>query len=127
MHRHTSPAPGIMVWGGVGFHCHTSLVSIAVTPNSQRYISEVLESVVLPYIQRLPSAVFQQNNVQPHVAHNVFKSSSLPIKLNCFLHLACSPDLSPILNVWPMLAQLLSWDTPPTATPEQLWQCRNAT
>ncbi|GFV89404.1 hypothetical protein TNCV_4152231 [Trichonephila clavipes] len=25
MHRHTGPAPGIIVWGGIGFHCRTPL------------------------------------------------------------------------------------------------------
>ncbi|GFV22682.1 transposable element Tcb1 transposase [Trichonephila clavipes] len=53
MHR---PAPGIMVWGGIGFHRHTPLVCITGTLNSsQPYISEVLKPMVLPYIQRLPS------------------------------------------------------------------------
>ncbi|GFW52582.1 transposable element Tcb1 transposase [Trichonephila clavipes] len=54
MHRHTGPAPGIMVWGGIGYHSRTPLVCITSTLNSQRYISEVLpvvEPVVLPYLQ----------------------------------------------------------------------------
>ncbi|GFW61263.1 transposable element Tcb1 transposase [Trichonephila clavipes] len=53
--RHT---PGIMVWGGIGYHSHTPLVRIAGTLNSQRYISEVLESVVLPYLQGLATVIF---------------------------------------------------------------------
>ncbi|GFU40559.1 hypothetical protein TNCV_3229611 [Trichonephila clavipes] len=48
--------------GGIGFHCHTPLVRIADTPNSMRYSSEVLEPVVHPYIQRVPLAIFQQDN-----------------------------------------------------------------
>ncbi|GFV74407.1 transposable element Tcb1 transposase [Trichonephila clavipes] len=40
MHHHTGPAPGIMVWGGIGYHSRTPLVRIAGTLNSQRYISE---------------------------------------------------------------------------------------
>ncbi|GFW60334.1 transposable element Tcb1 transposase [Trichonephila clavipes] len=68
MHRHTGPAPGIMVWGGIGYHSHTPLVRIAGTLNSQRYISEVLEPVVLPYLQGLATAIFQQDNTRPHVA-----------------------------------------------------------
>ncbi|GFT40114.1 alpha-soluble NSF attachment protein [Trichonephila clavipes] len=55
MHHHTSPAPGI-IWGGIGYHSRTPLVRIAGTLNSQRYISEVLEPVVLP------TATFQQDN-----------------------------------------------------------------
>ncbi|GFV19048.1 transposable element Tcb1 transposase [Trichonephila clavipes] len=39
---------------------------------------------------------------------------------------ACSPDLSPIENVWPMLARLAR-NTPPAATPEQRWQYVKAT
>ncbi|GFW76317.1 transposable element Tcb1 transposase [Trichonephila clavipes] len=50
MHRHTGSALCIMVWGGIGYHSRTPLVHIAGTLNSQRFISEVLEPVVLPYI-----------------------------------------------------------------------------
>ncbi|GFV89332.1 transposable element Tcb1 transposase [Trichonephila clavipes] len=58
MHRHTDPAPNIMVWGGIGYYFHTPLVRIAGTLNSQHYISEVLEPVVLPYLQGLSTAIF---------------------------------------------------------------------
>ncbi|GFW93261.1 transposable element Tcb1 transposase [Trichonephila clavipes] len=80
MHCHTGPAPGIIVLSGIGFHCYTPTVRIAGTLNSQVPISEVLEYVVLPYIQPLPSVVFQQDNVR----YAMFKSS-LPTRLNCFL------------------------------------------
>ncbi|GFX08381.1 transposable element Tcb2 transposase [Trichonephila clavipes] len=73
MHAHTGPATGIMVWGGIGFRCRNPLVSIASTLNSQCYICEVLEPMVLTYIQHLPSAIFQQDNARPHVARNVQK------------------------------------------------------
>ncbi|GFX51938.1 hypothetical protein TNCV_3063551 [Trichonephila clavipes] len=39
MHNHTGPAPGIRVWGGIGYHSRTPLVRIAGTLNSQHYIS----------------------------------------------------------------------------------------
>ncbi|GFV71351.1 transposable element Tcb1 transposase [Trichonephila clavipes] len=68
MHRHTGPAPGIMVWSGIGYHSRNPLVRITGTLNSQRYISEVLDPVVLPYLQGLATAIFQQDNAQPHVA-----------------------------------------------------------
>ncbi|GFU60188.1 transposable element Tcb1 transposase [Trichonephila clavipes] len=58
MHRHTGPAPGIMVWGGIGYPSRTSIVRIAGTLNSQSYISKVLEPVVLPYLQGLATAIF---------------------------------------------------------------------
>ncbi|GFV57739.1 transposable element Tcb1 transposase [Trichonephila clavipes] len=71
MHRHTGSAPGIMVWGGIGYHSRTALVRISGTLNSQRYISEVLEPVVLPCLQGLATAIFQQDNAPPHVARIV--------------------------------------------------------
>ncbi|UYV61960.1 hypothetical protein LAZ67_1007174 [Cordylochernes scorpioides] len=68
MHRHTGPAPGIMVWGGIGYHSRTPLIRIAGTLNSQRYISEVLELVVLPCLQGLLTAIYQQDNARTDVA-----------------------------------------------------------
>ncbi|GFS54646.1 hypothetical protein TNCV_2749361 [Trichonephila clavipes] len=75
MHRYTGPAPGIMVWGSIGYHSRTPLVCIASTLNSQRYISEVLEPVVLPYLQGLATAIFQQDNAyrRGEVIHKVGK------------------------------------------------------
>ncbi|GFW28456.1 transposable element Tcb1 transposase [Trichonephila clavipes] len=71
MHRHTGPAPGIMVWGGIGYHFCIHLVRITGILNSQRYISEVLEPVVLPYLQGLATAVFQQDNAWSMVAQRL--------------------------------------------------------
>ncbi|GFX45236.1 hypothetical protein TNCV_3432841 [Trichonephila clavipes] len=51
MHRQTGAAKGIMVWGGIGYHSRTPIVRIVGTLNSQRYISEVLDPVVLHYLQ----------------------------------------------------------------------------
>ncbi|GFT32269.1 transposable element Tcb1 transposase [Trichonephila clavipes] len=36
--------------------------------------------------------------------------------------LARSPDVSPIENMWSMVAQRLTQITPPAATPDQFWQ-----
>ncbi|GFY32855.1 transposable element Tcb1 transposase [Trichonephila clavipes] len=68
---HTGPAPDIMVWSSIGYHSRTALVRIAGTLNGQLYISEVLEPVVLPYLQGLATAIFQQDNAQPHVTRIV--------------------------------------------------------
>ncbi|GFT94886.1 transposable element Tcb1 transposase [Trichonephila clavipes] len=38
MHRHTGRAPGIMAWGGFGYHSRTALIRLTGTLNSQRYI-----------------------------------------------------------------------------------------
>ncbi|GFV89626.1 transposable element Tcb1 transposase [Trichonephila clavipes] len=125
MRRHIGHAPGIMVWGGIGYHSRTPLVHIAGTLNSQRYISEVLEPVVLPYLQGLATAIFQQDNARPHVARNAqrfFVNHQIEL-LPCP---ARSPDLSPIENMWSMVAERLTQITPQAATPDQLWQCVEA-
>ncbi|GFW83849.1 transposable element Tcb1 transposase [Trichonephila clavipes] len=62
MHHYTGPAPSIMVWGGNVYHSHTPLVRIAGTLNSHRYFSGVLGPVVLPYLQGLATAIFQEDN-----------------------------------------------------------------
>lgn len=121
MHRHTGPAPGIMVWGGIGYHSRTPLVRIARTLNSQRYISEVLEPVVLPYLQGFPTAIFQQDNARPHVAR-IVQGFFVDRQIALLPWPARSPDLSPIENMWSMVAERLTQITSQAATPDQLWQ-----
>ncbi|UYV82118.1 hypothetical protein LAZ67_21000942 [Cordylochernes scorpioides] len=121
MHRHTGPAPGIMVLGGIGYHTRLSLVRIADTLNSQRYISEVLEPVVLPYSKGLPTAIFQQDNARSHVAH-IVQRFFVNRQIELLSWPARSPDLSPKENMWSKVAQRLSQITSQNATPDQLWQ-----
>ncbi|GFT67444.1 transposable element Tcb1 transposase [Trichonephila clavipes] len=121
MPRHIGPATGIMLLGSIGYHSRTPLVCIADTLNSQLYISEVLEPVVFPYLQGLATTIFQQDNARPHVARIVqrffvnHQIELLPWSARC-------SHLSPIENMWSMVAQLLTQITPPAATPDQLWQ-----
>ncbi|GFY12956.1 transposable element Tc3 transposase [Trichonephila clavipes] len=121
MHRHIGPAPGIMVWGGIGYHSRIPLVRIAGTLNSQHYISEMLEPVVLPYLQGFATSIFQQNNARPHVAR-IVQRFFFNHQIELLPWPARSPDLSPIENMWSMVAQRLTQITLPAATPDQLWQ-----
>ncbi|GFS95963.1 transposable element Tcb1 transposase [Trichonephila clavipes] len=91
------------------------------TLNSQRYISEVLEPVVLPYLQGLATAIFQKGNARPHVAR-IIQRFFVNHQIELLPWPARSLDLSPIENMWSMVAQRLSQITPPAATPDQLWQ-----
>ncbi|GFW81577.1 transposable element Tc3 transposase [Trichonephila clavipes] len=121
MHRHSGPALGVMVWGGIVCHFRTPLVLIAGTLNNQRYISKVLEPVVLPYLQGLATAIFQQDNARPHVARTA-QRFFVYHQIELLPWPARSPDLSPIENMWLIVAQRLTQITPPAATPDLLWQ-----
>ncbi|GFX41207.1 hypothetical protein TNCV_2219051 [Trichonephila clavipes] len=117
VHRHTSPAPGTIVWAGIGYHSCTPLVHIASTLNSQGYISEVLVPVILPDLQGLATAIFQQDNARSHVARIVQK-----LFVNHQIELlpwpARSTDLSQKENMWSMVARRLTQITPPAAKPD---------
>ncbi|GFT47853.1 transposable element Tcb1 transposase [Trichonephila clavipes] len=112
---------GIMVWVSIGYHSRISLVRIASTLNNQHYIFEVLEAVVLPYVQGLATAIFQQDNGRPHVARIVQKFF-VNHQIELLPWPARSPDLSLIENMWSMVAHRLTQITPLAATPDQLWQ-----
>ncbi|GFW46680.1 transposable element Tcb1 transposase [Trichonephila clavipes] len=107
MHLHT----GYYGMGWYWISLSHSLVRIAGTLNSQRYISEVWEPVVLPYLQVLATAIFPQDNVRPHVAR-VVQRFFVNHQIELFPWPACSPDLSPIENMWSMVAQRLTQITP---------------
>ncbi|GFV14322.1 transposable element Tcb1 transposase [Trichonephila clavipes] len=116
MQRHNGPEPGIMVWDGIGCHSRTPQVRIAGTLNSQRYISEVLEPVVLPDLQGLATAIFQQDNARPHVAR-IFQRFFVNHQIELLPWPARSPYLSPIEKMWSMVAQRLTQITPPAVPP----------
>ncbi|GFX20542.1 transposable element Tcb1 transposase [Trichonephila clavipes] len=71
----------------------------------------MLESVVLPYLQGLATAIFQQDNARPHVARIVQR-----FFVNHQIELLPWPArflyLSPIENTWSMVAQRLTQITP---------------
>ncbi|GFU08725.1 transposable element Tcb1 transposase [Trichonephila clavipes] len=96
-------------WGG--YHSRSPLVCIAGTLNSQHYISEVLEPVVLPYLQGLATAIFQQANARPHVAR-IVQRFFVNHEIKLLPWPARSPDLSPIESMWSMVAQRLTQITP---------------
>ncbi|GFV65214.1 transposable element Tcb1 transposase [Trichonephila clavipes] len=81
----------------------------------------MLEPGVLPYLQGLATAIFQQDNARPHVAR-IVQRFFVNYQIELFPWPARSPDLLPIENMWSMVAQQLTQITPPAATPDQLWQ-----
>ncbi|GFX01893.1 transposable element Tcb1 transposase [Trichonephila clavipes] len=121
MHHHTGPAPGFMVWGGAGYHSRTPLVQIDGSLNSQRYISEASEPVVLPYLQGMTTAIFQQDNALPHVVC-IVKRFFVSHQIELLPWPARSLDISPIENIWLIVVPRLTQITPPSATTDHIWQ-----
>lgn len=104
--RHTALTPGVMVWGAIRYGGRSPLVFIPGTLNAQRYIETILEPVLLPFIQHLPEAVFQQDNARPHTA-NITTGFLAENNVNCLPWPARSPDLNPIEHVWDMMDRRL--------------------
>ncbi|GFY28230.1 transposable element Tcb1 transposase [Trichonephila clavipes] len=69
----------------------------------------------------LATAIFQQDNARPNVAR-IVQRFFVNHQIELHPWPARSPDLSPIENMWLMVAQRLSQITPQAATPDQLWQ-----
>ncbi|UYV78932.1 hypothetical protein LAZ67_17000304 [Cordylochernes scorpioides] len=133
MHRHTGPAPGIIVWGGIGYHTRFPLVRIAdnQTPpwfctgyyGMKRYWISLLHSssthyryfkqptlhlrgvgVNCPsYLQGLPTAIFKQDNARPHVAR-IVQRFFVNRQIELLPWPAHSLNLSPIENMWSIVA-----------------------
>ncbi|GFU18524.1 transposable element Tcb1 transposase [Trichonephila clavipes] len=82
---------------------------------------EVLEAVVLPYLQGLATAIFKQDNALPHVVR-IVQSFFVIHQIELLPWPARSPDLSPIENMRSMVAQRLAQIATLVATPDQLWQ-----
>ena len=71
-------------------------------------------------LQCLSTAIFHQDNARPNMAR-VVQGFFVNHQIELLLWSARSPDLSPIENMWSMVAQWLTQITSPAATPDQLW------
>ncbi|GFT11052.1 transposable element Tcb2 transposase [Trichonephila clavipes] len=65
---HTAPTAGVMVWCAITYNTWSSLVFIRVTMTAQRYVHGILMPHVLPHMQWLPGALYQQDNARLHTA-----------------------------------------------------------
>ncbi|GFX16394.1 transposable element Tcb2 transposase [Trichonephila clavipes] len=65
---HTPPTADVMVWGAIAYSTRSPLVLIRGTMTAQRYVHDFLQPHVMPLMQWLPGAIFQQDNARPHTA-----------------------------------------------------------
>ncbi|GBN73285.1 Transposable element Tc1 transposase [Araneus ventricosus] len=111
--RHTGPTPGVMVWGAISYDSKSTLVVIPRTLTANLYVSLVIQSVVLPFLNSIQAGVFQQDNSRPHTAvvtqHALQSVDMLPWP-------ARSPDVSLIEHVWDITGRQLQRHPQPALT-----------
>jgi len=59
---------GITEWGGITTTQKLELVVIRGTLNGQRYIQDILDPVVILFINHRRDVIYQHDNARPHVA-----------------------------------------------------------
>ena len=73
--------------------------------NVRRYIDDVLDNVVVPYIQRVPGPrIFQHDKARHHVAR-ITREYLQAHNVNTLNRPALSPDLYPIEHIWDELGR----------------------
>ena len=116
----------VMVWGAFLFNDRTPLYVIDGNLDGNRHLLEVIQSFVIPALQRIgAAAMFQDDNARPHHArvvtdflmqHNVNRMDWPPY----------SPDLDPIKHTWDELVRdfEVTMPHPPIMhiSPVCLWQ-----
>ncbi|KFM76878.1 Transposable element Tc1 transposase, partial [Stegodyphus mimosarum] len=116
--RLTARQRGIMVWGAIAYDSRSPLVRIQDTMTAQGYLDNVVRPVAIPDLQRLPNAIFQQDNARSHSAricqHALQGMQMLPWP-------PYSSDLSPIEHVWDVIGRRLQ-TLPLPRSEDELWQ-----
>ncbi|GFV62488.1 transposable element Tcb1 transposase [Trichonephila clavipes] len=77
LQRHTAPTAGVMTWGVISCNTLSLLVLIRGTMTTQRYVHDILQPHVLPLIQRLLEAIFQQDGCSNSQGKSVMTVSVL--------------------------------------------------
>ncbi|GFT96263.1 transposable element Tcb1 transposase [Trichonephila clavipes] len=86
-----------MVCSAIAYNTQSSLVLIRCTITAQWYVHDILQTHMFPLLQRLPGAIFQQDNALLHTAR---------VPQDCFRTVTTlpwpsrSPDLSPKEHIW---------------------------
>ncbi|GFV84619.1 transposable element Tcb2 transposase [Trichonephila clavipes] len=85
-----------MVWSAIAYNAWSPLVLIRDTMTAQRYVHDILQPYVLPLMQRLPGATFQEHSARLHTER---VSQYCLRTVTTLLWPTRSPDLSPIEHI----------------------------
>ena len=99
---------GVMVWGGITDEDCTEMIIINGNLNAERYINDVLQPALVPFVERHPNTIFMDDNARPHRSrvvrqfleeHNIERMDPWP---------AYSPDMNPIEAIWDQLGKAVN-------------------
>ncbi|GFV63764.1 transposable element Tcb2 transposase [Trichonephila clavipes] len=102
----------------MSYHERLNLLRMEGNLNSNRYIHEVLQLEVFPFLQGIPGAIFQLDNARPRVAKTVRHFCSAQ-QMHLLPWPAFSPDISNIEHVWDLVDRLLTRDLRPPASKDE--------
>ena len=95
----------VMVWGSISWNDRTPSVVLDGNLTARRYVDEILQPVVLPFLARHPDiTLFQQDNARPHSAR-LTPDFLVANNVNVLPWPAFLPDLSPIEHLWDQLGR----------------------
>ena len=96
---------GVMVWAAISADHRTDLVFIDGNLTARRYIDQVLNPVLVPFLAAHNDVVtYQQDNARPHTAR-VTQEFLRQSDIDVMPWPPYSPDLSPIEHLWDQLGR----------------------
>ena len=108
-----------MVWGAISYSLRSHLVFLQGKVNSARYIAQVDNIMLPPFLRQEGDVLFQQVNACSHMAAVMQRAfhgvQQLPWPVR-------APDLSPIKYIWDMKKQELTLSPEPATTITELQQ-----
>lgn len=121
--RQVAPFHGgsIMIWGGICLRARTELVLVNGNMTAARYITEILEDHVMPFVEFIGNQDFllMHDNARPHTATSVLRYLA-EVGIQKVEWPAHSPDLNPIEHIWDNLKRKIRASSNPPETLDEL-------